>query len=214
MTKRFTLPPLPYDEDALEPVISAETIGFHYGKHHKAYVETLNKLVAETEFQAQPLETIIKRTAGNSNWAPLFNNAAQVWNHTFFWESLTPESSGGPNGELAKKIEVAFGGYEGFKKQFADAAAAQFGSGWAWLVVDANTEGLKIVTTGNAEVPFTKGQVPLLTLDVWEHAYYLDYQNRRPDYARAVAGKLLNWEFATANWERAGKAIAALAAEA
>lgn len=213
MTRKFALPPLPYDEDALEPMISAKTIGFHYGKHHKTYVETLNKLIAETEFEDQPLEMIIKRTAGKPDQAHLFNNAAQAWNHAFYWQSLTPKSGGAPTGKLADKIKRSFGSYDRLKKEFSDAAVAQFGSGWAWLVVEADAHALKIVKTGNAEVPFTNGQVPLLTIDVWEHAYYLDYQNRRAEYAKAVIDKLLNWEFASRNFEDLDNVVKELTAE-
>ena len=213
MTRKFALPPLPYDEDALEPMISAKTIGFHYGKHHKTYVETLNKLIAQTEFEDQPLEMIIKRTAGKPDQALLFNNAAQAWNHAFYWQSLTPKSGGAPTGTLSDKIATSFGSYDRLKKEFSDAAIAQFGSGWAWLVVEADALALKIVKTGNAEVPFTNGQVPLLTVDVWEHAYYLDYQNQRAEYAKAVIDKLLNWEFASRNFENLGNIVRELAAE-
>jgi Fe-Mn family superoxide dismutase len=188
------LPALPYPESALEPVISARTIGFHYGKHHRGYLDNLNKMVAGTEFSATSLEQIVKKTAGVSEKQGIFNNAAQVWNHTFYWKSLKPGGGGKPAGELAKKLDTAFGNFENFKKEMAAAAVSQFGSGWAWLVVEAGV--LKVVKTGNAETPLTRGQVPLLTIDVWEHAYYLDYQNRRADYVNAVIDKLLNWDFA------------------
>jgi superoxide dismutase, Fe-Mn family len=197
MADQFTLPPLPYADNALAPVISAQTIGFHYGKHHKTYVDNLNKLVPGTEFEGRTLEDIVNATAGKPDKAGFFNNAAQVWNHTFYWHCLKPKGGGAPAGSLAAKIDAAFGGFDNFKKEFLNAALTQFGSGWAWLVADGGA--LKIVKTGNAEVPFTKGQKPLLTIDVWEHAYYLDYQNRRADYVNALIGELLNWDFAAEN---------------
>jgi Fe-Mn family superoxide dismutase len=197
MADPFTLPPLPYADNALAPVISAQTLGFHYGKHHKTYVDNLNKLVPGTEFAGQGLEAIISATAGKADKAGLFNNAAQIWNHTFYWHCLKPKGGGAPKGDLAAKIDAAFGGYENFKKEFANAAVTQFGSGWAWLVAEGGA--VKVVKTSNAEVPFTKGQRPLLTIDVWEHAYYLDYQNRRADYVNAVINDLLNWDFAAEN---------------
>ncbi|MGE0860156.1 MAG: superoxide dismutase [Gammaproteobacteria bacterium] len=193
----FTLPALPYADNALDPVISSNTLGFHYGKHHKAYVDNLNKLVAGTEFEAMSLEDVIKKTAGVADKAGVFNNAAQIWNHTFYWNSLKPNGGGAPTGAVKAQIEAAFGSYEKFAEDFAQAAVTQFGSGWAWLVAEGSE--VKLVKTANAEVPFTKGQKPLLTIDVWEHAYYLDWQNRRPDYAKAVIEKLLNWDFANAN---------------
>jgi Fe-Mn family superoxide dismutase len=201
MAEPFALPPLPYADTALAPVISAQTISFHYGKHHKAYVDNLNKLVPGTDLEGKTLEEIIVATAGKPDRAGIFNNAAQIWNHTFYWNCLKPNGGGAPTGELAKKIDAAFGSYDNFKKEFANAALTQFGSGWAWLVVEAGA--VKLAKTGNAEVPFTKGQTPLLTIDVWEHAYYLDYQNRRGDYANALIDKLLNWDFAAANLAKA-----------
>ena len=198
--KRFTLPRLPYAEDALAPVISAQTIALHHGKHHKNYVDTLNNLLVDTEFGDESLEDIIANTVDKPDRAAIFNNAAQAWNHTFYWHSLTPKSAGRPRGELADKITAAFGSYESFKKELAGAATGLFGSGWAWLVLDGST--LRIVRTRNAEVPFTKGQIPLLTIDVWEHAYYLDYQNRRADYVKALIDKLLCWDFATSNLQK------------
>jgi Fe-Mn family superoxide dismutase len=201
MAEPFALPPLPYADTALAPVISAQTISFHYGKHHKAYVDNLNKLVPGTDLEGKTLEDIIVATAGKPDRAGIFNNAAQVWNHTFYWNCLKPNGGGAPTGELAKKIDAAFGSLDNFKKEFANAALTQFGSGWAWLVAEAGA--VKLVKTGNAEVPFTKGQKPLLTIDVWEHAYYLDYQNRRADYANALIDKLLNWDFAAANLAKA-----------
>ncbi len=197
MADPFSLPPLPYADNALAPIISAQTIGFHYGKHHKTYVDNLNKMVPGTDLEGRPLVDIVKATAGVAERAGIFNNAAQVWNHTFYWNSLKPNGGGAPTGALADKINAAFGGLDGFKKELANAAVTQFGSGWAWLVADAGV--LKVVKTGNAEVPLTKGQTPLLTIDVWEHAYYLDYQNRRADYVGALIDKLLNWDFAAQN---------------
>jgi Fe-Mn family superoxide dismutase len=202
MSHHIELPPLPYAQDALAPVISAETLSFHYGKHHKAYVDNLNKLVAGTDLADTPLEKVIAATAGKADKAGLFNNAAQIWNHTFFWNSLKPGGGGAPTGAVAKGIDAAFGSFDNFKKEFANAAMTQFGSGWAWLVADKGQ--LKVVKTPNAETPLTSGLTPLLTIDVWEHAYYLDYQNRRADFVAAVIDKLLSWEFANANLARAG----------
>jgi Fe-Mn family superoxide dismutase len=202
MSHHIELPPLPYAQDALAPVISAETLSFHYGKHHKAYVDNLNKLVAGTDLADTPLEKVITATAGKPDKAGLFNNAAQIWNHTFFWNSLKPNGGGAPSGAVAKGIDAAYGSFDNFKKEFANAAMTQFGSGWAWLVADKGT--LKVVKTPNAETPLTSGLTPLVTIDVWEHAYYLDYQNRRADFVAAVIDKLLNWEFANANLARAG----------
>lgn len=190
----FVLPDLPYAPNALEPVISANTLSFHHGKHHKAYVDNLNKLIAGTELEGKSLENIIDFTAGKPDYAGHFNNAAQIWNHSFYWASLMPNGGGAPTGALAEAINQAFGSLDAFKAAFAQAATTQFGSGWAWLVKDGAT--LKIVKTSNAEVPLTKGQKPLLTIDVWEHAYYLDFQNRRADYVQGVIEKLLNWRFA------------------
>ena len=195
------LPPLPYGESALEPVISARTLGFHYGKHHKAYVDNLNKLIAGSDLADMSLEKIILASAGNPDKAGIFNNAAQVWNHTFYWASMKPRGGGKPGGALAEKIDAAFGGYDAMRKELATAAVGQFGSGWAWLVLDAGK--LKVVKTANAENPLTHGMKPLLTIDVWEHAYYLDYQNRRADYINAVLDKLVNWDFAAENLAKA-----------
>ncbi|HEY5862828.1 MAG TPA: superoxide dismutase, partial [Casimicrobiaceae bacterium] len=195
------LPALPYADNALAPVISANTLSFHYGKHHKAYVDNLNKLVAGTEYESAALEMVIADTAGKADKAGIFNNAAQIWNHTFYWNSLKGGGGGQPSGKLAQMIESDLGGFDNFKKEFAATTVSQFGSGWGWLAVEGGK--LKIVKTGNAEVPFTKGQKPLLTIDVWEHAYYLDYQNRRPDYVSAVIDKLLNWDFAAENLAKA-----------
>ena len=198
----FTLPPLPYPENALDPVISANTLSFHYGKHHKAYVDNLNKLAAGTEYESMPLEQVIRDTAGKPDKIGIFNNAAQVWNHTFYWNCMRHGGGGKPTGRIAQMIDSDLGGYDNFKKDLATACTTQFGSGWGWLVAEGGK--LRIMKTPNADVPFTKGATPLLTIDVWEHAYYLDYQNRRPDYANAVIDKLLNWDFATQNLSRAG----------
>ena len=193
----FMLPKLPYAENALEPVISAKTIGFHYGKHHQTYVDNLNKMVVGTEYADMPLEKIITATAGNKDKAGIFNNAAQTWNHTFYWNSMKAKGGGEPPAALKSKLEADFGSVEAAKKELATAATSQFGSGWAWLVKDGDK--LKVVNTPNAEVPFTANMQPLLNIDVWEHAYYLDYQNKRADYVNAVLDKLLNWEFALQN---------------
>jgi len=191
------LPPLPYANNALSPVISANTISFHYGKHHKAYVDNLNNLIVGTEFADLPLEKIITETVGKAEKIAIFNNAAQTWNHTFYWSSLKPKGGGEPPSVLKKKIEASFGTVDACKKELATAATTQFGSGWAWLVLDGDK--LKVVKTSNAEVPLTKGMKPLLNIDVWEHAYYLDYQNRRVDYLNLVIDKLINWGFAADN---------------
>jgi superoxide dismutase, Fe-Mn family len=192
------LPPLPYEQNALEPVISANTLSFHYGKHHKTYVDTLNKLIAGTEFADMKLEDIIRATSGKTDKTPIFNNAAQTWNHTFYWQSLKPKGGGEPPAELKKPIDAAFGSVDNFKKELSATAVGQFGSGWAWLVKEGS--GVKIVKTPNANTPITDGLIPLLTVDVWEHAYYLDYQNRRVDHVNAVIDKLLNWDFAAKNF--------------
>ena len=193
----FTLPPLPYAENALEPVISANTMSFHYGKHHKTYVDNLNNLVKGTDFENATLEKIINDTAGKADKAALFNNAAQIWNHTFYWHSMKPKGGGKPTGKLATMIDASFGSFDAFRKELAATTVSQFGSGWGWLVLDG--AALKVVKTANAEVPFTKGQKPLLTIDVWEHAYYLDQQNKRAAYVDAVIDNLLNWDFAAQN---------------
>jgi Fe-Mn family superoxide dismutase len=191
------LPPLPYADSALNPIISANTIGFHYRKHHKGYVDDLNKLVAGTEFADLPLEKIITETAGKPDKTAIFNDAAQTWNHTFYWRSLRPKGGGEPPVVLKQEIEASFVTLDACKKELANAATSQFGSGWAWLVLDAGK--LKVVKTGNADLPLTRGMKPLLTIDVWEHAYYLDYQNRRADYVNLVLEKLINWGFAMEN---------------
>jgi Fe-Mn family superoxide dismutase len=191
------LPPLPYAEDALDPVISGRTIGFHYGKHHKGYVDTLNKLIAGTELASLSLEKLITETAGNADKVAIFNNAAQTWNHTFYWRSLRPKGGGEPPAALKRMIEASFGNLDACKKDLAMAATSEFGSGWAWLVEEGGK--LKVAKTGNAETPLAKGVKRLLAIDVWEHAYYLDYQNRRADYVNAVLDKLINWGFAADN---------------
>ena len=192
----FQLPPLPYAQDALAPYVSAKTMSFHYGKHHQAYVDNLNKLIAGTAWAGQPLEKIIRGTAGAADTAAIFNNAAQVWNHTFFWQSMKAGGGGKPTGDLLKQIEKTFQSFDEFKKAFLTAALAQFGSGWVWLVQEGGT--LKIIKTANADTPAAHGQTALLACDVWEHAYYLDYQNRRKDFVEAFLASLANWEFADA----------------
>ena len=191
------LPALPYAENALEPVIMAKTMSFHYGKHHKAYVDNLNKFIAGTEYAGLSLEKIITSTAGRPEKIAIFNNAAQTWNHTFYWNSMTPKGGGEPPAALKQKIEESFQSVDAFKKELAGAAVSQFGSGWAWLVLEGGK--LKVVKTANADGPLTTGMKPVLAIDVWEHAYYLDYQNRRADYINAVLDKLINWEFALQN---------------
>lgn len=187
------LPALPYALDALQPHISKETLEFHYGKHHQAYVTNLNNLVKGTEFENLPLEDVIRKSSGG-----MFNNAAQIWNHTFYWHSLSPKGGGKPAGELAKAIDAKFGSFDEFKKQFSAAAVGTFGSGWAWLVKSADGT-VAIESTSNAATPLTTDRKPLLTCDVWEHAYYIDYRNRRPDYVAAF-WSLVNWEFAAKNF--------------
>jgi len=196
----IALPPLPYAQDALAPVISARTLEFHHGKHHKTYVDTLNKLIAGTELANKRLDEIVRACAGKGDKTKIFNNAAQAWNHAFYWRCLKP-GGGEPTGALRDGIASAFGSTDNFRKEFSAAAVEQFGSGWAWLVADAGK--LKVLKTSNADVPFVTGSTPLLTIDVWEHAYYLDYQNRRPDYVEALVAKLLNWEFAAENLAKA-----------
>jgi Fe-Mn family superoxide dismutase len=187
------LPALPYATNALEPVISAETIDYHYGKHHQAYVTNLNKLVVDTEFANASLEEIVLKSEGG-----IFNNAAQVWNHTFYWNGLSPSGGGEPTGSLAEAINSAFGSFESFKDTFIKSAAGNFGSGWTWLV--KNTDGsLEIVNTSNAANPLRDGKTPLLTIDVWEHAYYIDYRNARPKYLQEI-WSLVNWDFVAANY--------------
>ena len=191
----FKLEALPYSADALEPYISAKTMGFHYGKHHKGYVDNLNKLVAGTPGSAEnPLAKVVVESAGKAETAALFNNAAQAWNHDFFWKSMKPNGGGQPGGLLLEKIVKSFGSLDEFKNAFQTAGVSQFGSGWVWLVQDGDV--LKIVKTSNADTPIAHGQAPLLTCDVWEHAYYLDYQNRRKDFVQTFLDRLANWDFA------------------
>ena len=204
----FELPALPYDKTALEPHISSNTLDFHHGKHHNAYVTKLNELIAGTDLENKSLEEIILVAAKDEPKSGLFNNAAQVWNHTFYWNSMAPNGGGKPTGELADKIEADFGSFDEFASQFKAAGAGRFGSGWAWLVVDASGK-LKVTKTLNADLPMAHGETALLTMDVWEHAYYLDYQNRRPDYMGAFLGNLVNWEFAATNYANAKQAKAA-----
>ena len=191
------LPALPYGLDALEPHISRSTLEFHHGKHHAAYVTNLNNLVAGTDLEGKSLDETILAVSGDASKAGVFNNAAQVWNHTFYWQGMKPGGGGAPTGALAARIDADFGGFDAFKEQFKTAGATQFGSGWAWLVLDNGA--LKITKTGNADLPLAHGQKALLTMDVWEHAYYLDYQNRRPEYISTFLDKLVNWDFVAAN---------------
>lgn len=197
----FELPPLPYDYNALEPFMSAKTLEFHHDKHHAGYVTNLNNLVKDTELADKSLEEVIQATYNDSSKAGIFNNAAQVWNHTFYWNGMKPSGGGSPSGELAEKINATFGSYDKFKDEFKSAGATQFGSGYAWLVMENGT--LKIVKTPNAVNPMTSGQTPLLTCDVWEHAYYLDYQNKRPDFLQSFLDNLVNWEFVAQNYTAA-----------
>jgi Fe-Mn family superoxide dismutase len=194
---KIELPPLPYADTALAPYISQNTLSFHYGKHHKAYVDNTLKFVAGTELADAPLEDVIKASYGKPDKKALFNNSAQVWNHTFYWKSLSPKGGGQPTGKLMERIKTDFGDFAKLKEELSKAAVTQFGSGWAWLVLDGGK--LKVQQTANADTPLAAGKAPLLTIDVWEHAYYLDYQNKRPDYVTAVIDKLINWEFAAQN---------------
>ncbi|HEX3913463.1 MAG TPA: superoxide dismutase [Steroidobacteraceae bacterium] len=200
LSQPIILPPLPFDQGALAPVISANTLSFHYGKHHKNYVDTLNKLIVGTEYADMPLEKIVKASARQPDHSAIFNNAAQAWNHSFYWKSLKPKSSAEPPPALKRMIETSFGGVEQCKKELSKAAVGQFGSGWAWLVQEGDK--LKILKTPDAKTPMVDGPKPLLTIDVWEHAYYLDYQNRRVDYVNALIEKLANWEFAADNLDK------------
>ena len=197
----FQLPPLPYPEDALAPIISASTIGFHYGKHHRAYVDNLNKQLADVPaLAALSLVEIVRKTAGNAEQKSIFNNAAQAWNHEFYWNSVTPKAGSGPSGVLRDRIEAEFGGIDRLKDALIKTSVTQFGSGWGWLVEEGGK--LQVVSTSNADTPIAYGRKPLLTIDVWEHAYYLDYQNRRSDYVKAVLDHIINWEFASENLRR------------
>jgi len=196
----FELPPLPYAPTALEPIISARTFEFHHGKHHAAYVTNLNNLVKDTPMAALTLEEVIAESH-KAGTAGVFNNAAQVWNHTFFWHCLKAGGGGAPTGAIAAMIDEAFGSYDKFRDEFKQAGVTQFGSGWAWLVLDHGA--LKITKTANADTPLVHGQTPLLTADVWEHAYYLDFQNRRPDFLTAFLDSLVNWDFVNENLAKA-----------
>jgi len=191
----FTLPPLPYDKTALAPHISAETLEFHHGKHHNAYVTNLNKLLDGKPEAEKSLEEVIASSEG-----AVFNNAAQIWNHTFYWNSMKPQGGGKPTGDLAAAIDRDFGSYDNFRKAFTEAATTQFGSGWAWLVVGADGK-LAVTKTGNADLPSKHGQKALLTIDVWEHAYYIDFRNLRPKYIETFLDSLVNWDFALANFK-------------
>ncbi len=190
----FELPPLPYAIDALAPHISAETLEFHHGKHHQTYVTNLNNMVEGTDHAGASLEDVIMAAESPS---PLFNNAAQVWNHTFYWNSMAPGGGGEPTGELSDRINSAFGSYDAFRAKFAEAATTQFGSGWAWLVDDGSS--LSVVKTANADLPMRHSAKALLTIDVWEHAYYIDYRNARPNYINTFMDSLVNWDFVAAN---------------
>jgi Fe-Mn family superoxide dismutase len=209
------LPNLPYPDEALEPFISARTLKTHHGKHHRAYVDKVNALVSGTNLSGETLKTIMKQSVahatGNPAMTALFNNAAQVWNHTFYWSSLRPMGAGGPRDALAARIEPDFGDERRFTEAFKSAATAHFGSGWAWLVFDGRA--LKVVTTSNADTPIVHGQAPLLVIDVWEHAYYLDHQERRAAYVAGVVENLLNWDFAGRNFELATRRSGAVSPE-
>jgi len=189
----YQLPVLPYESDALEPHLSKETLEFHYGKHHQAYVTNLNNLISGTEFEGLALEDVVKKTSG-----PIFNNSAQIWNHTFYWNCLSPSGGGEPNGDLAQAIVNAFGSFEVFKEKFSASAVGNFGSGWTWLVKN-NDDTVEIVNTSNAETPLTTNKQALLTCDVWEHAYYIDYRNARPKYVESF-WNLINWGFVAQNF--------------
>ena len=199
----FELPPLPYPSNALEPYTSARTLEFHHGKHHQTYVTTLNKLVEGSPMERMSLEELIKSTYKDESKTAVFNNAAQVWNHTFFWNCMKPKGGGAPKGDIAQAIERDLGGIAKFDEEFKKAAVGQFGSGWAWLVLDNGK--LKITHTQNGVDPLPLGQTALLTCDVWEHAYYLDYQNRRPDFVQAFLDHLVNWDFVAKNLAKANR---------
>jgi superoxide dismutase, Fe-Mn family len=190
----ITLPELPFEKDSLAPFISEKTIDFHYGKHHKTYVNNLVKMIENTDLETETLESIIKKTVGDSSKEGIFNNAAQVWNHTFYWHSISPSGGGIPTGNIAEKIKTDFGGFEKFVEEFKNAGLTQFGSGWAWLILKEGK--LEVTKTSNADTPFAHGLKPLVTVDVWEHAYYLDYQNKRVEYIENFIKNLINWEFA------------------
>lgn len=201
---KHTLRPLPYAMDALEPQLSRETLEFHHGKHHRTYVTKLNELIRNTPFEQASLEEIVRKSTD-----AIFNNGAQVWNHDFYWDCLSPDADGKPTGDIARAITSSFGSFDNFKQEFSKAAEGRFGSGWAWLA--AGTKGsLEVVTTSNADTPLRAGQIALLTCDVWEHAYYIDYRNARPEYIKAF-WNLVNWEFVARNWERARNTAPAMA---
>jgi superoxide dismutase, Fe-Mn family len=196
-TMAIQLPDLPYAKDGLAPHISANTLEFHHGKHHRAYVDNTNKLIVGTDLANESLETIVKKTVGDAAKSGLFNNAAQVWNHSFYWQCMKPNGGGKPTGKVADKINETWGSFDKFAEELKNAGVTQFGSGWAWLVLDGGK--LKVTKTANADTPIAHGLKPVLTVDVWEHAYYLDYQNRRPDYLATFIEKLINWDFVKAN---------------
>ena len=197
---QITLPDLPYAKNALEPHISAETLEYHHDKHHAAYVNKLNELLPGSGLEGKELDEIIKATAKDDSKAQIFNQAAQVWNHTFYWNCMTPNGGGEATGDLKAKIDEAFGSYAKFREEFKNAAVSQFGSGWAWLVADSVDGKLSIMKTSNADTSLAHGKVAVLTCDVWEHAYYIDYRNRRPDYVDTFLDKLVNWEYANAKY--------------
>ena len=200
----FSLPDLPYAKDALAPHISSDTLDYHYGKHHAAYVNNLNGLIEGTDLAHESLENVIKSVAGDDSKIGIFNNAAQVWNHTFYWHCMKPGGGDKPTGDLAARIDADFGSYDALVDEMKKAGAPQFGSGWAWLVLNTKTNKLEVTKTANAETPLTNDHhVPLLTCDVWEHAYYLDYQNKRPDYLGIFFDHLVNWDFAAENLSKA-----------
>ncbi|HPA15088.1 MAG TPA: superoxide dismutase [Desulfobacterales bacterium] len=184
---------LPYPKTALEPYISSRTLEFHHGKHHSGYIANTNRLIGGTDLEKKSLETIIKETSGDASRIGIFNNAAQVWNHSFYWQCMKPNGGGSPRGMIKEKIDADFGSYDKFVEEFKTAAIGQFGSGWAWLIL--KNGNLEVIKTSNADTPFVHGLKPLLTVDVWEHAYYLDYQNKRPDYVSAFVDHLINWDF-------------------
>src|SRR5215472_13349805 len=201
------LPKLPYALDALAPHVSKSTLEFHHGKHHRAYVDKTNELIANSDLAGKSLEEIVKVAAGKKDKVALFNNVAQAWNHNFLWHSMSPDGGSEPGGALAERMEKDLGGFPGFAEAFKKAATSQFGSGWAWLALADGK--LEISATANADTPLIHGKTPLLTLDVWEHAYYLDYQNRRPDYVGTFLDKLINWDFVNSNLTSGGRKSAA-----
>ena len=203
----FKLPPLPYAADALAPHISAETLAYHHGKHHKTYIDTLNKLVADTPMATMSLEDVVKVSARDAAKGGIFNNAAQAWNHAFYWRCMKPGGGGKPGGALSRRIATELGGYDKFLTAFKEAATTQFGSGWAWLVLDGGK--LSVTKTANADTPLAHGLTPLLTIDVWEHAYYIDFRNERAKYIAAFLEHLVNWDAVAANLDAAGRSEAA-----